>query len=89
MIKHTHKLVLAATATLLLGACSDEIHTADWYVANTHAQADKHTYCLQRPEKQKEPNCVAAAEAELIIQKGTKAIQEYLDSKGLKRAIKG
>ncbi|PCH83447.1 MAG: hypothetical protein COB89_06620 [Piscirickettsiaceae bacterium] len=87
MINNTTKLILAASVTLLLGACSDATRTADWYIAHTHAQADKNTHCIQNPELQQEANCVAAAKAELIISQGNEAIKKYLKEKGLKRKI--
>ncbi|MEO1962215.1 MAG: EexN family lipoprotein, partial [Cycloclasticus sp.] len=78
MIKNIKKLALAATATLLLAACAETAKTADWYIQNTAEQAIKLTECQQRPETLKTPNCVAAAEAELVISKGTDAIKMYL-----------
>jgi len=87
MIKNTHKIALAATVTLLLGACAEATHSVDWYIQHTHAQADKNTYCVQHPELQQEPNCIAAAKAELTISQGNEAIKKYLDEKGLERKI--
>ncbi|ORU94508.1 MAG: hypothetical protein A6F70_08970 [Cycloclasticus sp. symbiont of Bathymodiolus heckerae] len=87
MIKNTTKIVLAATATLLLAACSEAPRTTDWYIQHTHAQADKNTYCIQNPDISNEANCIAAAEAELTISKGNEAIKAYLKSKGLERKI--
>jgi len=79
MMTNTKKLALAATATLLLAACSETTRSTDWYIQNTADQANKLTECQQNPEISKTPNCVTAAEAELIIQKGNDAIKEHLD----------
>jgi len=81
MIKNITKLALAATATLLLAACSESPKTADYYINNTHDQANKLTECNQRPELDKTPNCIAAREAEILIQKGTEAIKAYKTAK--------
>jgi uncharacterized lipoprotein YmbA len=77
MIKTIQKLTLAATATLLLVACSETPKTADYYMKNTHEQAVVYTQCQQRPETLKTPNCVAAIEAEALIKQGVDAIKKY------------
>jgi len=81
MIKTTKKLALVATATLLLAACAETTRTADWYINNTAEQAIKMNACQQRPETHETPNCIAAFEADLVISKGTDAINAYLGKK--------
>ena len=77
MIKTIQKLTLAATATLLLAACSETTKTADYYLKNTHEQAVVYTQCQQRPETLETPNCIAASKAEELITQGVDAIKKY------------
>jgi hypothetical protein len=77
MIKSIKKLTLAATVTILLVACSETTRTADYYLKNPYDQAVVYTQCQQRPETLKTPNCIAASEAEVLIQQGTEALIKY------------
>jgi hypothetical protein len=66
--------VLAIATGFALGACKEEVHSADWYMAHSAEHQAKLNECKKYPSlNQSDPNCRNANEAWATLVSATQA----------------